>query len=200
VLSAGRSVAPQSPGSMLDIQPTTIAAVKLLTPKKIGDGRGFLSEVYKRSEFEAAGLFLEFVQENHLFSERAGTVRGLHFQIPPFAQDKLVRVIRGRIFDVAVDLRRSSPTFGRHVATELSAENWRQLLIPKGFAHGLCTLEPDTEVAYKATNYYSGECDRGLLWNDPDLGIEWPVSESTACTSDADRTHPRLRELPVFFD
>jgi dTDP-4-dehydrorhamnose 3,5-epimerase len=200
VLSAGRSVAPESPGSMLDIRPTTIAAVKLLTPKKIDDGRGFLSEVYKRSELEAAGLFLEFVQENHLFSERAGTVRGLHFQIPPFAQDKLVRVVRGRILDVAVDLRRSSPTFGRHVATELSAENWRQLLIPKGFAHGLCTLEPNTEVVYKATNYYSRECDRGLLWNDPDLGIEWPVSESTSCTSDADRTHPRLRELPVFFD
>jgi dTDP-4-dehydrorhamnose 3,5-epimerase len=185
---------------MLEIEPTAIAAVKLLTPTKIGDARGFLSEIYKRSELEAAGLLLDFVQENHLFSERAGTVRGLHFQIPPFAQDKLVRVVRGRIFDVAVDLRRSSPTFGRHVAVELSAENWRQMVIPKGFAHGLCTLEPHTEVVYKATNYYSRECDRGLLWNDPDLGIAWPVSESTACASDADRTHPRLRELPVFFD
>ena len=200
MLSAGRSVARGSAGSMLDIQPTAIAAVKLLTPKKIGDPRGFLSEVYKRSALEAAGLVLDFVQENHLFSERAGTVRGLHFQIPPFAQDKLVRVVRGRIFDVAVDLRRSSPTFGRHVAAELSAENWRQLLIPKGFAHGLCTLEPNTEVVYKATNDYSRECDRGLLWNDPDLGIEWPVSESMACTSDADRAHARLCELPVFFD
>jgi dTDP-4-dehydrorhamnose 3,5-epimerase len=200
VLSAGCSVTRGSAGSMLDIQPTAIAAVKLLTPKKLGDPRGFLSEVYKRSALEAAGLVLDFVQENHLFSERAGTVRGLHFQKPPFAQDKLVRVVRGRIFDVAVDLRRSSPTFGRHVAAELSAENWRQLLIPKGFAHGLCTLEPNTEVVYKATNDYSRECDRGLLWNDPDLGIEWPVSEGMACTSDADRTHPRLCELPVFFD
>ena len=193
-------MAPGPLGSMLDIQATAIPAVKLLTPKKIGDARGFLSEVYKRSALEAAGLLLDIVQENHLFSERVGTIRGLHFQIPPFAQDKLVRVVRGRIFDVAVDLRRSSPTFGRHVAAELSAENWRQMLIPKGFAHGLCTLEPDTEVVYKATSYYAPECDRGLIWNDPDLGIDWPVSESTACASDADRTHPRLRELPVFFD
>jgi dTDP-4-dehydrorhamnose 3,5-epimerase len=185
---------------MLDIRPTAIAAIKLLTPRKIGDPRGFLSEVYKRSELEAVGLFLDFVQENHLLSERAGTIRGLHFQIPPFAQDKLVRVVRGRILDLAVDLRRSSPTFGRHVAAELSAENWQQLLIPKGFAHGFCTLEPNTEVVYKATNEYSREYDRGVLWNDPELGIDWPVSESTACLSDADKAHPRLRELPVFFD
>jgi len=188
------------PESTLEIEPTAIPAVKLLRARKFADARGFVSEVYKRGALEAAGLFLDFVQENHLFSARAGTVRGLHFQMPPFAQDKLVRAVRGRILDVAVDLRRSSPTFGRHVAVELSADDVRQLFIPKGFAHGLCTLEPDTAVVYKATNYYSHECQRGLLWHDPDLGIEWPVSESTACTSDADKAHPRLRELPVFFD
>jgi dTDP-4-dehydrorhamnose 3,5-epimerase len=188
------------PDSTLEIEPTAIPAVKLLTARKFADARGFVSEVYKRDALEAAGLFLDFVQENHLFSPRVGTVRGLHFQVPPFAQDKLVRAVRGRILDVAVDLRRSSPTFGRHVAVELSADDVRQLFIPKGFAHGLCTLEPDTAVVYKATNYYSRECQRGLLWHDPDLGIEWPVGESTACTSDADKAHPRLRELPVFFD
>jgi dTDP-4-dehydrorhamnose 3,5-epimerase len=185
---------------MIDIRSTAIPEVKLLVPGKIGDARGFLSEVYKKSELEAAGLFLDFVQENHLSSLRAGTIRGLHFQRPPYAQDKLVRVLRGRILDVAVDLRRSSPTYGRHVAVELSAENWRQLLIPKGFAHGLCTLEPHTEVIYKATNYYAPECDRGLKWDDPDLGIAWPIDESQACLSDSDRRHPRLRELPVLFD
>src|SRR5262245_55256668 len=154
----------------IEIRPTAIDGVKLLRPARINDHRGFLSEVYRRDALEAAGLLPDFVQENHLVSVRAGTVRGLHFQIPPFAQDKLVRVIRGRILDVAVDLRRSSPTFGRHVAAELSAANWQQLFIPKGFAHGLCTLEPDTEVVYKASAYYSRECDRGLRWNDPDLG------------------------------
>jgi dTDP-4-dehydrorhamnose 3,5-epimerase len=188
------------PDSTLEIEPTAIPAVKLLSARKFADARGFVSEVYKRDALEAAGLFLDFVQENHLFSARVGTVRGLHFQVPPFTQDKLVRAVRGRILDVAVDLRRSSPTFGRHVAVELSAEDVRQLFIPKGFAHGLCTLEPDTAVVYKATHYYSRECQRGLLWHDPDLGIEWPVNESTACTSDADKAYPRLRELPVFFD
>jgi dTDP-4-dehydrorhamnose 3,5-epimerase len=184
----------------MDIRPTTLSDVWLLVPTRKGDDRGFLSEIYKRSDLEAAGLFLDFVQENHVMSERSGTVRGLHFQAPPSAQDKLVRVVRGRNFDVAVDLRRSSPTFGRHVSAELSSANGHQLLIPKGFAHGFCTLEPHTEVVYKATDYYSPERSYGVLWNDPSLGIEWPVDATSAVVSEADRSRPRLAELPVFFD
>ena len=173
--------------------------IRLISPARIEDTRGFFSEVYKRNELEAAGLFLDIVQENHSLSERVGTVRGLHFQIPPFAQDKLIRVVRGRIMDVAVDIRKCSPTYGRHVMVELSADNWQQLLVPKGFAHGFCTLEPDTEVLYKVTDYYAPDCDRGILWNDPDLGIEWPV-EGTASLSDADHKRPRLRDIPSYFD
>ena len=127
----------------MQVEETAIPAVKIVTPKKHGDARGFFSEVYNRSDWDKAGLEFTFVQDNHSFSATAGTLRGLHFQTPPFAQDKLVRCARGRILDVAVDIRRSSPTFGRHVAVELSAENWRQLLVPIGFAHAFITLEPD---------------------------------------------------------
>jgi dTDP-4-dehydrorhamnose 3,5-epimerase len=186
--------------SMLEIEPTAIPDVKILTPKRFDDGRGFFSEVYNRQRFEDAGLRFEFVQDNHSLSEKAGTIRGLHFQSPPFAQDKLVRVVRGRIFDVAVDLRRSSPTFGRHVAIELSAENWRQLLIPRGFAHGFCTLEPDTEVLYKVSSYYSAANDKGLAFDDLALEIKWPVAPAAAVVSEKDQRNPRLAELPVYFD
>lgn len=185
---------------MLEIEPTAIPDVKILTPKRFGDGRGFFSEVYNKQRFENFDLRLNFVQDNHSLSAKAGTIRGLHFQVPPFAQGKLVRVLRGRVLDVAVDLRRSSPTFGQHVAIELSAENWRQLLIPVGFAHGFCTLEPDTEVLYKVTGYYSAAHDRGLAFDDPTLGIEWPVAGAEAILSEKDRNHPLLAELPAYFD
>jgi dTDP-4-dehydrorhamnose 3,5-epimerase len=184
---------------VLSVEPTTIPDVKIVTPKRFGDDRGVFSEVYHRQRFIEAGITIEFVQDNHSRSAKIGTVRGLHFQSEPFVQDKLVRVVRGRILDVAVDLRRSSPTYGRHVAVELSAENWRQLLVPAGFAHGFCTLEADTEVLYKVSGYYSAAHDFGIAWDDPDLGIAWPVAHDQATLSDKDRRQPRLLELPAYF-
>lgn len=178
---------------------TAIPDVKLVTPRRHGDARGFFSEVYKKSDWQAAGLILDFVQDNHSLSEPVGTLRGLHFQVGSFAQDKLVRVVRGRIFDVAVDIRRSSPTFGKHVAVELSADNWRQLLVPIGFAHGFLTLEPGTEVLYKVTAPYSASDDRGLAWDDPDLGIVWPLPAGGPTLSDKDRKWPRLKDLADAF-
>lgn len=184
----------------MDITETAIPAVKVLTPKKFGDHRGFFSETYNRERLEQAGIRLDFVQDNHSLSAQKGVVRGLHFQLPPFAQDKLLRVTRGRVLDVAVDLRRSSPTYGKHVAVELSAENWKQILVPIGFAHGFVTLEPNTEVIYKVTNYYAPTHDRGLLWNDPALAIAWPIGPAEAILSDKDKAQPRLADLPSAFD
>jgi dTDP-4-dehydrorhamnose 3,5-epimerase len=184
----------------ISVEATAIPDLKIIAPRKFGDDRGFFSEVYSKQDFVEAGLDFDFVQDNHSLSADVGTLRGLHFQSAPFAQDKLVRVARGRILDVAIDIRRSSPTFGQHVAVELSAENWRQLLIPIGFAHGLCTLEPNTEVLYKVTNYYSAANDLGLAWDDPDLAIAWPVEPGKIVLSDKDRKHPRLRDLPPVFD
>jgi dTDP-4-dehydrorhamnose 3,5-epimerase len=184
----------------MQVEETAIPAVKIVTPKKHGDVRGFFSEVYNRADWDKAGLELTFVQDNHSFSAAVGTLRGLHFQTPPFAQGKLVRCTRGRILDVAVDIRRSSPTFGQHVAVELSAENWRQLLVPIGFAHAFITLEPDVEVLYKTTAAYSAANDRGVAWDDPAIGIAWPALSGGPVLSDKDRRLPRLKDAPELFE
>ena len=184
----------------MHLQPLTIPDVKVLIPEKHGDPRGFFSETYSRRALAQAGVDTEFVQDNHSLSARRGTVRGLHFQAPPRAQDKLVRVVRGSIFDVAVDLRRSSPTYGRHVSVVLSADAWNEILVPVGFAHGFMTLEPDTEVIYKVSDYYAPDHDRGLLWNDPALGIPWPLPEQDAVLSDKDREQPGFAELVTPFE
>ena len=183
----------------MDVVSLAIPDVKVLRPKKFGDHRGFFSETYNKRSLQAAGIELDFVQDNHSLSVERGVLRGLHFQIAPFAQDKLVRVVRGRILDVAVDLRRGSRTFGKHVTAEISAAEWNQILVPIGFAHGLLTLEPNTEVLYKVTNYYSPEHDKGLLWNDPALGIAWPIAASEVILSDKDKKQPRLADLPAYF-
>ena len=181
-----------------EVVATEIADVKLIVPRIHRDHRGFFSETYNRADLAALGVNLDFVQDNHSLSKDRGVVRGLHFQIPPFAQTKLVRVIRGSVFDVAVDIRRRSPTYGQHVQRVISAADWSQFLVPAGFAHGFCTLEANTEVIYKVTNYYSPEYERGLPWNDPDLGIAWPFTESEAILSDKDKRQPRFRDLPQY--
>jgi dTDP-4-dehydrorhamnose 3,5-epimerase len=183
----------------MQILKTAIEDVKLIKPVRHADSRGFFSEVFKESELRKHAIDIAFVQDNHSLSVTRGVVRGLHFQLAPFAQAKLLRVVAGSIFDVAVDIRGGSPSFGRHVAVVLSATDWNQILIPEGFAHGYCTLEPNTEVLYKVNAYYSPEHDRGLLWNDPALGIAWPVSAEEALVSDRDRKHPVLSRLPQHF-
>ena len=177
-----------------------IAEVLMIFPNKHEDARGFFSETYSRTDLAEAGIKVDFVQDNHARSVQRGTVRGLHFQTPPYAQEKLVRVVRGAILDVAVDIRVGSPTFGQHVSAIISAEDWNQILIPIGFAHGLATLEPNTEVIYKVSSRYSREHDKGLFWKDPALGIDWPVKEAEAILSEKDRQQPLLSELPGYFD
>ncbi|WP_431268539.1 dTDP-4-dehydrorhamnose 3,5-epimerase [Dankookia sp. P2] len=177
-----------------------MAGPVLITPRRFGDHRGFFLETYSARDFAALGISDVFVQDNHSLSARPGTIRGMHFQLPPHAQAKLVRVLRGAILDIAVDIRRSSPSYGRHVAVELTAENAQQLYIPAGFAHGFCTLGPDTEVAYKVTDLYAPDCDRGIAWDDPDLALPWPFDAAMVQLSDKDRRAPRLRDLPTAFD
>ena len=183
----------------MQVERTSIPDVAILTPKRFGDHRGFFSEVFSAKAFEAEFGPTSFVQDNHSLSAAVGTIRGLHFQTEPAAQGKLVRVTRGRILDVAVDIRRTSPSFGRHLAVELSAEAWNQIWVPPGFAHGFCTLEPDTEVLYKVTAFYSAAHDFGLAFDDPALGIAWPVAPEQAVVSDKDRRHPTLAELTHAF-
>jgi dTDP-4-dehydrorhamnose 3,5-epimerase len=182
-----------------EIRSLAIPDVKLINPRIFRDERGNFSEIYNRRDMSQAGIGCEFVQDNQSLSRAKGVVRGLHYQVAPHAQGKLVRVINGAILDVAVDIRQGSPTFGRHVTAILSAANGSQVWIPVGFAHGFCTLEPDTEVIYKVTDYYAPDCDRGIAVDDPDLGIPWPVAPAEAILSDKDRKHPRLRDLPAQF-
>jgi dTDP-4-dehydrorhamnose 3,5-epimerase len=184
----------------MQVKPLEIADVVLMTPKLIRDDRGIFCETHNQKTLESHGIRAVFVQDNHSLSLARGTVRALHFQAFPHAQGKLVRVVRGSILDVAVDIRHGSPTYGMHVAAVLSSENWSQLWIPEGFAHGFCTLEDATEVAYKVTEYYSPASDRGINWADPALGIPWPVSIDEARLSEKDRLHPNLVELPHHFD
>ncbi|MBI3675257.1 MAG: dTDP-4-dehydrorhamnose 3,5-epimerase [Proteobacteria bacterium] len=184
---------------MSAIELLEIPEVWTLTPERRQDDRGWFSETFKKQDFPAAARDVEFVQDNQSASASRGTLRGLHFQIPPMAQAKLVRVLKGSILDVVVDIRKSSPTFARHVTLELSASSGKQIFVPEGFAHGFVTLEPHTEVFYKVSGYYSGDHERGLLWCDPDLSIDWKLPREAAIVSQRDRAHPCLRDLPVYF-
>jgi dTDP-4-dehydrorhamnose 3,5-epimerase len=179
----------------MDIKPTEIPAVLLLKPRYFQDPRGYFVETYNQRTAQAAGLAADFVQDNQAYSLKRGTVRALHFQVPPHPQAKLVRVLRGAVYDVAVDLRAGSPTHGRWTAVTLTAQGGEQIFVPGGFAHGYCTLQADTEVAYKVDDYYAPECEQGLIWNDPTLAIDWPVAAADAVLSDKDRKLPRFADF-----
>ncbi|MBZ9702484.1 MULTISPECIES: dTDP-4-dehydrorhamnose 3,5-epimerase [unclassified Mesorhizobium] len=183
---------------MLEVRPLGIEGLLEIIPKRHGDARGYFTETWNAARFAEAGLELAFVQDNHSYSAAAGVVRGLHYQLPPRAQDKLLRVVRGSVLDVAVDIRRSSPTFGKWVALEVSAEKGNQILVPKGFAHGFMTLVPHTEVLYKVTDTYSPEHDRSIRFDDPAIGIEWPPPPGGFQLSDKDLKAPLLAAAEVF--
>lgn len=177
-----------------------IPDVIFLEPERHSDDRGFFSETFNSRTYDAIGITGPFVQDNHSLSKEPYVVRGLHFQTSPYAQGKLVKVIRGSVLDVAVDIRHESPSFGKHVSAILSGQNGAQLWVPKGFAHAFCTLEPDTEVFYKVTDYYAPGAEAGLAWDDPSLGIEWPIPQGApAILSEKDKRHPALSELPEYF-
>lgn len=180
---------------MTTITPLAIPEVLLITPKRHGDARGWFSETWSRKSFADIGVAADFVQDNQAFSSRKGTIRGLHFQQAPHAQAKLVRVLKGAIYDVAVDVRQGSPSYGRWVAAELTAEGGEQLFVPRGFAHGYCTLTNDCELFYKVDGLYAPQTEGGLIWNDPDLAIAWPL-EGEPVLSDKDKVLPRLKDMP----
>lgn len=179
----------------MDFERLEIEGPVLVKPSRIGDGRGWFSEVLRLNALTEAVGPVAFVQHNHSFSQAQGTLRGLHFQSDPKAQGKLIKCIRGKILDVAVDIRKSSKSFGQHVWKELTAQNGHELWIPQGFAHGFVTLEENTEVLYFATDYYSSQHEHGILWNDPELGIDWGISEEAAILSEKDSNWPPLRNL-----
>jgi dTDP-4-dehydrorhamnose 3,5-epimerase len=183
----------------MDVRTTAIAEVKVITPARFGDHRGFFSEVYNRRALAEAGIDVAFVQDNHARSAERGTLRGLHFQRPPAAQSKLLRVLRGAVVDVAVDCRHGSPTYGQHVMVELDAESGSQMFCPQGFAHGVMTMVPDTEITYKVDAYWAPDLEGGLCFDDPDLVIDWPIPAAEIVTSEKDRRWPPFRELPAIF-
>jgi len=183
----------------MEIRETALPGVLVITPRRFGDARGFFSESWSKARMEEAGLHYDFVQDNHSVSARVGTLRGLHFQSPPDAQDKLVRCGRGALFDVAVDIRAGSPTYGQWVGEELTFENGKQLLVPAGFLHGFVTRAPDTEIVYKCTDYYAPQSDGAVRWDDPEIGIDWGLGDTQPLLSEKDAAAPLLADLgPVF--
>jgi dTDP-4-dehydrorhamnose 3,5-epimerase len=184
---------------MVQVRRLALPDVCEIVPPKFGDSRGFFSEVYNHAALGGQGIDTLFVQDNHSFSAETGVLRGLHYQAPPAAQAKLVRVVRGAIYDVAVDIRSGSPTFGHWVGLTVSAKAWNQILVPEGFAHGFVTLEPETEVLYKVSAPYSPEHDRGIRWDDPAIGIDWPLDGRDPILSDKDRSAPLLADAPAAF-
>ncbi len=179
----------------MQVEQTDLPGVLVLTPHRFCDSRGFFSESWSQARMAEQGLDFDFVQDNHSLSRQIGTVRGLHFQSPPHAQAKLVRCGRGRLFDVAVDIRKGSPTCGKWVGEELSYENGRHLLIPAGFLHGFVTREPDTEIIYKCSDYYAPDCDGAVRFDDPDIGIDWGLDGVTALLSDKDEAASFLKDF-----
>ncbi|WOC14599.1 dTDP-4-dehydrorhamnose 3,5-epimerase [Pseudochrobactrum sp. MP213Fo] len=183
---------------MVVVNKLDIDGVKEIIPERFGDDRGYFSETYNQEKLSAHNIHIDFVQDNQSYSARKGVLRGLHYQLEPYAQDKLVRVIQGSIFDVAVDIRRASPSFGKWVALELSAVKGNQILVPKGFAHGFVTLEEHTIVAYKVSGYYAAQCDRNIRYDDPDIAIEWPKSDIEFQLSAKDAVAPYFKNAQIF--